>query len=62
MTQTKNRHITQPKNKHMTQPENRHITYAINEQRTVIMFALILEAFYEQRTSRNVHTLWGALA
>ena len=25
------------------------------------MFALILEAFYEQRTSHNVRTLWGAL-
>ena len=27
----------------------------------MIMFALILEAFYEQRTSHNVRTLWGAL-
>ena len=27
----------------------------------MIMFALILEAFYEQLTSRNVRTLWGAL-
>ena len=27
----------------------------------MIMFALILEAFYEQRTSHNVRTLWGVL-
>ena len=46
----------------MSQPKNRHITHAINEQRTMIMFALILEAFYEQRTSHNVRTLLGALA
>ena len=32
-----------------------------NEQRTVIMFALIMEAGYEQRTTHNVRTLWGAL-
>ena len=47
-TQTKNRHRSQTKNRHRTQPKNRHITYAINEQRTVIMFALMLEAGYEQ--------------
>ena len=70
MTQTKNRHITQTqnrhrkqtKNRHRTLPRNRHITYAINEQRTVIMFALISKAGYEQRTSHNVRTLWDALA
>ena len=33
----------------------------IYEQRTVIMFALISGAGYEQRTSHNVRTLLGAL-
>ena len=27
----------------------------------MIMFALVWESFYEQRTSHNVRTLWGAL-
>ena len=60
MIQTENKHRAQPMNKHITLTKNRHITHAINEQRTAIMFALISEAGYEQRTSHNVRTLWGA--
>ena len=60
-TQTNNGHRTQTKNRHRTPPKNRHITYAINEQRTVMMFALLLEAGHERRTSHNVRTPLGAL-
>ena len=35
---------------------NTYNIYAINEQRTVIIFALMLEAGYEQRTNHNVRT------
>ena len=61
MTQTKNRYRTRTTNRHRTQPKNKHITYAIQEQRTVIMFADMLEAGYEQWTSHNVRTPSGAL-
>ena len=61
ITQTKNRHGTHTKNKRITQTKIRHITHAINEQRTAIMFALKLEPVYEQGTSHNVRTPWGAL-
>ena len=60
-TQIKNRHITQIKNRHRTRTTNKHTTHAINEQQTVITFALILEAGYEQRKSHNVRTPLGAL-
>ena len=38
-----------------------HDIYAINEQRTVITFILVLEVGYEQQTSHDVRTFLGAL-
>ena len=41
----------------MTQTANKHIAQVINEQRAAIMFALILEACYEQ--GRYRYTAFG---
>ena len=43
-----NSHRAHAENIHRTLPTYKQITYAVNEQRTAIMLALMLEAAYEQ--------------